>query len=108
MGDFVGDRQCVTHHACECIMASAKAAEQLEVERDALRGASRELRDAACAVALVEWETVPHCAPYAECATQLGTFLCQRCRVRRLTASVRAVSEALAASVSKEEARGDD
>jgi hypothetical protein len=39
MSDFVGDRQCVTHHACDCIMARAKAAEQLEVERDALREA---------------------------------------------------------------------
>lgn len=30
MSDFVGDRQCVTHHACECIMARANTAEQLE------------------------------------------------------------------------------
>jgi hypothetical protein len=29
MGDFAADRQCVTHHACDCILA----------ERDALRDA---------------------------------------------------------------------
>jgi len=79
MGDFVGDRQCVTHHACECIMARAKAAEQLEAERDALKEGLLELLDALYR-SDIDWEGCLHGYRNARKA-------------------------ALAASVSKEEAR---
>jgi hypothetical protein len=89
MGDFLGERQCVTHHACDCIMARAKRAEQAEDERDALRQALTEL------VRLRKLkESNP--AQYVE-EDAVGAKASAWC----------AADEALAASVSKEETRDD-
>jgi hypothetical protein len=48
VSDFVGDKQCVTHHACDCIMAERdRLTKELDTLRKGLQDEVAFLRDCA-------------------------------------------------------------